>query len=411
MTASAAQNSQLPLRELVRGRKVVALVGSGGVGKTTSAAALALRLAVDGQRVLVLTIDPARRLANSLGLSALGNKETPIDLSSLRARGIEPRGQLSAMMLDLKTAWDELVRKDSRSPAQAEAILKNRLYQTVSTVLAGSLEYMAMEQVQRISASGRYDVVVLDTPPTSNALDFLGAPDRLMDMLDNDAMRFVLGPMLKAGSFGLKLFALPSSIILKTLARFTGADFLRDVADFFVAFEGMYEGFTQRAAQVKALLASPESAFVLVTSPSALTIDEALFFHRALSDARIKTAAVIVNRMQRDPRAVGGAELAADLVEALSRAQIPDAPAAPAALHELGAVESSALDAKGGELLSARLARTLLEQAALADVDHREVARLTAALPGVPLYVAPRLRRDIHDLSGLWQIHESLGAF
>lgn len=385
--------SQPLLRDLLRGRRVIALVGSGGVGKTTSAAALALRLAVDGQKVLVLTIDPARRLANSLGLSAMGNQETPIDLSPLRARGIEPRGTLTAMMLDLKTAWDELVRKDSRTPAQAEAILSNRLYQTVSTVLAGSLEYMAMEQVQRLSAGRRYDVIVLDTPPTSNALDFLGASDRLLDLLDNDAMRFVLGPMLKAGKFGLKLFALPSSLILKTLARFTGADFLRDVADFFVAFDGMYDGFKARAANVKALLSSPEAAFVLCTSPSQLTIDEALFFHHALADAKLQTAAVLVNRMQQDPRAQGGADAVPGIIEALGRAQIQDLPLAP-----------------GGDLLSSRLALTLHEQAALADIDLGEVRRLAHQLPGVPLYLAPRLRRDIHDLLGLWQIHESLGS-
>ena len=372
---------------------MVALVGSGGVGKTTSAAALALRLAVDGQNVLVLTIDPARRLANSLGLSAMGNRETPIDLSPMRARGIEPKGKLTAMMLDLKTAWDELVRNDSRTPAQADAILKNRLYQTVSTVLAGSLEYMAMEQVQRLSAGRRYEVIVLDTPPTSNALDVLGASDRLLDLLDNDAMRFVLGPMLKAGKFGLKLFALPSSLILKTLARFTGADFLRDVADFFVAFDGMYDGFKARAANVKALLSSPEAAFVLCTSPSQLTIDEALFFHHALADAKLQTAAVLVNRMQQDPRAQGGADAVPGIIEALGRAQIQDLPLAP-----------------GGDLLSSRLALTLHEQAALADIDLGEVRRLAHQLPGVPLYLAPRLRRDIHDLLGLWQIHESLGS-
>jgi anion-transporting ArsA/GET3 family ATPase len=297
------------------------------------------------------------------------------------------------MMLDLKTAWDELVRKDSRTPAQAEAILSNRLYQTVSTVLAGSLEYMAMEQVQRLSAGRRYDVIVLDTPPTSNALDFLGASDRLLDLLDNDAMRFVLGPMLKAGKFGLKLFALPSSLILKTLARFTGADFLRDVADFFVAFDGMYDGFKARAANVKALLSSPEAAFVLCTSPSQLTIDEALFFHRALADAKIQTAAVLVNRMQQDPRAQGGADAVPGIIEALGRAQIQDLALAP-----------------GGELLSSRLALTLHEQAALADIDLGEVRRLAHQLPEVPLYLAPRLRRDIHDLVGLWQIHESLGS-
>jgi anion-transporting ArsA/GET3 family ATPase len=298
------------LHELLQGRKVVACVGSGGVGKTTSAAALALRFAVEGKRALVLTIDPARRLANSLGLQTLGNRETRIDLAPLAERGTAARGELHAMMLDLKLTWDELVRRDAPSPQRARDILDNKLYQTLSTAMAGSLEYMAMEKVAELASSGRYDVVVLDTPPTANALDFLHAPDRILDVLDNDAMRILLGPMLKAGRVGLKLFALPSSLILKTLSRFTGADFLRDLATFMIAFDGMFDGFKVRAGQVKRLLAGHDSAFVLVTSPSPLTIDEALFFHRALEHDGIATAAVVVNRVQRDPRRFGGPESA-----------------------------------------------------------------------------------------------------
>jgi anion-transporting ArsA/GET3 family ATPase len=374
----------MTLTSVLRGRRIVCCVGSGGVGKTTTAAAIALRAAMDGKRALVLTIDPARRLANSLGLRELGNTETRIDARHFDAAGLRPRGEMWAMMLDLKHTWDDLVRRQSRSPAQAQAILENQLYQTLSTAMAGSLEYMAMEKVYEVSESGRYDVVVLDTPPTSNALDFLHAPDRILDVLDNNAMRLLLGPMLKAGRVGFRIFAAPTSLVLKTLARFTGAAFLRDLAGFMGAFEGMYEGFKERAGRVKSLLTSRDAAFVLVTSPNPLTISEALFFHRTLKGDGISTAAVIVNRLQRDPHRHGGGETLEQLREALHLAQIKD----------VG--------------LSERLCQTLTEQSTLADLDRREVERLRATLGGVPLFAVPRLRKDVHDLAGLWQIDESL---
>jgi anion-transporting ArsA/GET3 family ATPase len=342
-----------------------------------------------GQRALVLTIDPARRLANSLGLKALGNRETRIETDVFRAAGLHPRGEMYAMMLDLKLTWDELVQRQAPSPDRAQRILENRLYQKLSTAMAGSLEYMAMEKVYELHSSGRFDVVVLDTPPTANALDFLRAPDRILDVLDNDAMRIVLGPLLKASRIGLKLFALPAGLVLRTLARFTGQDFLRDLAHFMVAFEGMYEGFKDRATQVKRLLSGPETAFVLVTGPNPLTIEEALFFHRALRSEGISTAAVVVNRVQRDPHRFSGPDSARALREALQLAQIADG---------------------GDPPLSQRLARTLTEQATLADLDRRQVEQLARTLSGVPLFVVPQLRRDVHDLGGLWQIDECLSA-
>lgn len=375
------------VRDALRGRKVVCCVGSGGVGKTTAAAALALRAAMDGKRALVLTIDPARRLANSLGLRELGNEQTRIDPSLFAQAGLSPRGEMWAMMLDLKHTWDELVRRQARSPQQAQAILENQLYQTLSTAMAGSLEYMAMEKVYEVYNSRLFDLVVLDTPPTTNALDFLHAPDRILDVLDNNAMRIILGPMLKAGKFGFKLLAAPSGLVLRTLARFTGSDFLRDLAGFMMAFEGMYQGFKERAARVKSLLASSESAFVLVTSPNPLTIQEAHFFHQALRQDGIVTAAVIVNRVQRDPRRHGGPDNLPALREALQLAQIKDA---------------------GNPALSERLFQTLTEQALLADLDRREVERLSQTLRGVPLFTVPRLRKDVHDLAGLWQIDRYL---
>ena len=371
----------------VEGRKIICCVGSGGVGKTTTAAALALGAAMEGRRALVLTIDPARRLANSLGLKNLGNEATRIEPAHFAEAKLSPRGEMWAMMLDLKRTWDELVRRDARNPRQAEDILGNKIYQTLSTAMAGSLEYIAMEKVLELYSSGRFDVVVLDTPPTSNALDFLHAPDRVLDVLDNNAMRIVLGPMLKAGKLGLRLLAAPSGLVLRTLARFTGSDFLRDLAAFMMAFEGMYEGFKERAANVKALLASPQTGFVLVTSPNPLTTQEALFFHRALERDGIRTAAVVVNRVQRDPRRHGGPDNLAALEEALQLAQIKDV-----------------------NRLAERLCETLTEQAILADLDRREIERLRDMLRGVPLFTVPRLRKDVHDLAGLWQIGEYLGG-
>jgi anion-transporting ArsA/GET3 family ATPase len=378
-----------PLDRVLSARRVVCCVGSGGVGKTTTAAALALRAAVAGKRALVLTIDPARRLASSLGLASLGNRETRISPQLFKAAGLHPKGEMYAMMLDLKLTWDELVQRQAPSPERARAILDNPLYQKLSTVMAGSLEYMAMEKVYELHNSGRFEVIVLDTPPTANALDFLRAPDRILDVVDNDAMRVVLGPMLKASRIGLKLFALPTSLVLRTLSRFTGQDFLRNLAGFMVAFEGMYDGFKQRASQVKKLLSGSQAAFVLVTSPNPLTMQETLFFYRSLAQDGISTAAVVVNRVERDPHRFGGPDATPALREALQLAQIADG---------------------GNPTLSQRLSRTLAEQATLADLDRRQVESLTRTLSGVPLYTVPRLRRDVHDLAGLWQIDEHLAA-
>lgn len=371
------------------GKRVVCCVGSGGVGKTTAAAAIGVQAAIAGKRVLVLTIDPARRLANSLGLESLGNRETRIEPAQFRTAGLEPKGEMHAMMLDLKLTWDELVARTAPDRERAQTILDNRIYKTLSTAMAGSLEYMAMEKVYELSSSGRYDLVVLDTPPTSNALDFLHAPDKILDLLENDAARLVLGPMLTAGKIGLKLFNLGSSFVLKTLARFTGGDFLKDLASFMVAFEGMYDGFKDRAGKVKALLAGKDAAFVLVTSPNPQVIDEALFFHRTLLENGIKAASVIVNRFERDPLRYGGAEALGPMQEALALAGLNDAGAPP---------------------LSARLTATLQEQATLADLDRRQVERLRHTLAGVPIFCVPRLRRDVHDLAGLWQIDGYLGG-
>jgi anion-transporting ArsA/GET3 family ATPase len=366
-------------------RRVVVCVGSGGVGKTTVAAALGVRAAMDGRKALVITVDPARRLANSLGLAAIGNVETRIADAQFRAAGLAPRGELYAMTLDVKRTWDELVARHAPSPERRDQILANKLYRRLSTALAGSQEYMAMEKVYELSGARDYDVVVVDTPPTAHALDFLHAPDRLLDVLDSDAARWLLTPALAAGKVGLRLFNLSGSYAAKTLARFTGVELLRDLAEFMIAFQGMYEGFKERAAEVKRLFGSEAAAFVLVTGPSPQATDEALFFHAALSEEGMPVASVVVNRVHPDPGPPAGE---AELRAALARHGVAD---------------------RGAPPLHARLRQSLADQAELFAGDRAQVERLRARVDADSEVVqVPRLLRDVHDLGGLWEIDRLL---
>ena len=269
------------LGQVVASKRVIVCVGSGGVGKTTVSAALALKGAQLGRKALVLTIDPARRLAASLGLSELGNAETRISTDMLRAAGLEPKGELFAMMLDLKRTWDDLIIK--RAPAdRREAILGSRFYQQLSSALAGSQEYIAMEKLVDLRLNRDYDLLVLDTPPTAHALDFLDAPNRVLDFIGNERVRSLLSPALKAGHLGLKVLNLTGGYFVRTLSRLTGFALLQELADFLGTLAPMYDVFKERAVKVKQVLGSQETAFVLVTSPHPLTVDESAFFHTLL---------------------------------------------------------------------------------------------------------------------------------
>src|SRR5690349_4361073 len=279
------------------GKRIAVCVGSGGVGKTTVAAALGLRRALEGGRVLVCTIDPARRLANALGLEALGNVESHVPDHKFREAGLAPNGQLFAMMLDVKRTWDDLVARHAPDRARQERIYKNRIYQQLSSALAGSQEYMAMEKLYELATERDYDLIVLDTPPTAHALDFLEAPDRVLDFLGNDTARALLAPAVSAGKVGLRLVHLGGTYIAKTIVRFTGAEVLSDLAEFMAGFQGMYEGFKARAGAVRALFAQPEVGFVLVSSASPRSVDEALFFHERLRKERMPVAGVVANRV------------------------------------------------------------------------------------------------------------------
>jgi anion-transporting ArsA/GET3 family ATPase len=361
------------IEERVAGRQVLVCVGAGGVGKTTVSAALALGLAAGGQRVAVVTIDPARRLADALGLDELGNQPRLVDPA--RFAGIELRGELWAMMLDPKHTFDDLIEQLSPDERSRDEILANRIYQQLSSAVAGSQEFTAIAKLYELHASGRFDVLVLDTPPSRNALDFLDAPDRLLGFLEGKALRTLLAPTgLAARGVGRG-----TGMLFGVLQKVTGVDLLTDMAVFFRALGGLLDGFRQRAAAVKALLADPATTFLIVTSPRREPVDEAVFFAGRLADAGMALGGVIVNRvtpaagLDDDPAAVE-AELRAPLGDALA--------------HKVSA-------AYGDGRALARREAALIER-----------LRLEAGDPE-PLLLA-QLGGDVHDVDGLVRVRDAL---
>jgi anion-transporting ArsA/GET3 family ATPase len=363
-----ASARQALARALVE-RRVVVVCGAGGVGKTTTAAALGVHAAGQGRRVLVCTIDPSRRLATSLGLQKLPDKPRRLDLAKA---GIDASGEMWAMTLDTKKTFDELVEKHAGSAEARKRILDNRFYQKVSAALAGSHEYMAMEKMLELSADERFDLVVLDTPPTRHALDFLEAPERMMGFLDASVLRWFLKPYFVAGRLTLKVATATGKVALKLVDRYLGLQFLQDLSEFFLAFESMYAGFKERAAEVHRMLRDESSGFVLVASPARVAVDEALYFHQRLQDAGMPFVATVVNRAHPDPGEAG--------------------PARPR--RRKGAAAD----------IDADLARALLQAYddlhRLARAERRVVSRLEVDT-GQPLLLVPELESDVHDLRGL----------
>ena len=348
---------------LLEGKAICVCAGAGGVGKTTTSAAIAIGMARRGHKVAVLTIDPARRLANSLGLPELGNEERRIELDA--------PGELWAMMLDAKSTFDEIVAKHAPDAATRDAVLSNRIYKELSTAVAGSQEYMAMEKLHELHQENRYDLLILDTPPTRNALDFLDAPDRLSRFIDSRSLQFFLTP----SRTGLKIFSRGTGLLFSILKRLTGVDLLQDLSDFFASFGDMAEGFRMRAKEVKKLLGDERTTFLLVTSPAHEAIDEARFFRDQLDESGMPFGGVVVNRMHVE----------ADV----------DDPELPAGLPEE---------------LADRLLDNFEDFRALAVRDRENVAELTADIGERPVIVVPYLDDDVHDLAGLEAMNEYLFA-
>lgn len=348
-------------------KRVLVSVGSGGVGKTTVSATLALRAAVEGRTSLVCTIDPARRLANSLGLVALGNQEMEVPPTALEAQGVSPKATLHAMMLDMKQSWDDLITRFA-SPDVRERILANRFYQSLSTALAGSQEYIAMEKLWELRHHRDYELIVLDTPPTAHALDFLDAPNRVLDFLDNEAARLLLTPALRAGKLGLSFFNRGGGYVTRALAKFTGTETLQELSNFMLSISSMNEGFRERARGVRELLEDEQTGFVLVTSPNPERLDEAVHFHTLLKQNRMEVVALVVNRVHPVP----------------SQALWDDA-------------------ATLTPTRRAKMEETLREVQVLAEQDASGIAQLQAACPGTPIIQVPRFSLDVHDVTALWR--------
>lgn len=296
--------SEGSLREFLLAKKILTCVGSGGVGKTTTAAALAVFAARSGRETAVLTIDPARRLQDSLGVNGLSAEPVAVPL------GPGAQGTLEAMRLDVKQTFDGLVRRFAPNPAMADRILSNRLYHTISNGLAGSLEYMAMEKLYEIASGSRYDLVVLDTPPTRHALDFLKAPERMLNLLNSRAASILRDPQAALSATGSRVANSLIAAILRSLERFTGLEVLHELSEFVAGFEGMIGGFSERAQAVAEMLRSPDCAFLLVTTADRSKIEEALSFAAELGRANLPVAGFVVNRML--PAALVPTEFSAD---------------------------------------------------------------------------------------------------
>jgi anion-transporting ArsA/GET3 family ATPase len=365
------------LIERIGGKRVVICAGSGGVGKTTCSAALALGLAARGARVAVVTIDPAKRLADALGLEELGNEPRLVDPARFAGHGIEVHGELWAMMLDVKQTFDELIARLAPDERTREDVLANRIYQQLSTAVAGSQEFTAVAKLYDLVRSDSYDVIVLDTPPSRNALDFLDAPDRLTNFFEGRALRAFLAPT----GLAARVVGRGSGVVFGVLKRVTGVDLLRDVSLFFRALGGLIDGFRERAAAVKAILSDPGTQFLIVTSPEPDPAEEAIFFHGKLLEAGMPFGGLIVNRVQ-------------------------DADGLDGDPH---AVERE---------LATRLDPDLARKAALAYAEAQLVARRDAAclahlretVDGPEPVLVPQLAGDVHDLDGLLAVHDHLFA-
>ena len=364
--------------------RVIVCCGSGGVGKTTVAASLACALAEEDRRILVLTIDPARRLMTALGLTDLGAEPVTISRARLRRAGIDCRGEVVAAMLDQKSTWDRMVQRYAPTQESAKRIMNNRFYQGVSDAFIGSQEYMAIETLYELNASGEYDCVVIDTPPSRNALDFLDAPDHLSDFVGARFLSWLGG----GARFGIRAFNLAASPLLRLADRLVGADVLAELSEFATELSGLYGGVQQRAREVNRLLRSPVVGFVVVTTLEAAAFGEAQFFIRELRARSMPLRGVVVNRVYPDLLRDSGAAMAASsLVE---DEQLPawlgkqlETPVAADALHTIG--------------------EDFLLYHRLAVRDGRQLGQL-GRLGKAPLVEIPLMEAGVSDLEGLGQI-------
>jgi anion-transporting ArsA/GET3 family ATPase len=378
--------------------RIIVCCGSGGVGKTTSAAAVGVRAAERGRDVVVLTVDPARRLAQSLGLSELDN--TPRRIAGVggaasrdggkdgqRGQGGQRGGELHAMMLDMKRTFDEIVEAHAE-PERAQQILANPFYQSLSSSLSGTQEYMAMEKLGQLHRSGRWDLIVVDTPPSRSALDFLDAPERMGRFLDGRFIRVLMAPARASGRLGMKVVTAGFGVFTGVLTKVLGGQVLKDVQTFVLALDTMFGGFRERADQTYQLLQTPGTAFLVVAAPEPDALREASYFVDRLAEERMPLAGLIVNRVHR----IGGTTLSDGLSQS----------------RTLAAAET--LDEQGDHRLTAALLRLHAERMQVVAREARLRDHFCTAHPAVRVADIGALAEDVHDLDSLQQVAADLAS-
>ncbi len=380
------------LEQLCASKEIVISTGSGGVGKTTTAAALGATAATHlGIKVLVLTVDPAKRLASALGLEQFGNVETRVPDDAFTAAGVDPQGELWAAMLDTKQSWDDLIRLHAPDAATRDAILANPLYQNITGKFVQSHDYVAMERLYEIHQSGRYDLIVVDTPPTRNALDFLDAPERMADFFSSRLLRWLIAP------YKSRVVSFASKPFYSVADRILGTQFLEDIAEFFILFQSMYDGFVERARSVTSLLGSPQCSFLVVSTLEVSPSREAEFFLEVLGQRKYHVGALVLNKVL--PELLLSRE-GADAARKLAK----DGP---------GVAKDLAAVMPGGEAVEKHLAHMLTEigtsflnYQVVAGREAEQRSELSSS-PDLTLSV-PYFEEDIHSLEGLLRLGEKI---
>jgi anion-transporting ArsA/GET3 family ATPase len=361
----------------LRGKRILICVGAGGVGKTTTSAALALGLAARGQKIAVVTIDPAKRLASALGLQELSGEPRRIEPEVFAAQGVEMKGELWAMMLDAKRTLDEIVARLAADEHARDEILSNPVYSELSTAVAGSHELSAIAKLYELHEEHDFDAIVLDTPPSRNALDFLNAPSRLLGFLEGRALKVFLTP----GGLTARIFGRGTGLVFAIFARVTGIDMFGELSRFFRSLTGVIDGFGERTRSVAALLADPATTFLIVTSAEREPAREALFLAERLAQSQMQRGALIVNRVH----SVGLGGHSRDDVQAFLAPEL-------------------------GEGLARRVAANLADFDVLRKRDHETIAGLSHILGEREPILVPHLDHEIQDLLGLSRIAEELFA-
>ena len=403
---------------MIRRTRIIVCCGSGGVGKTTTAAALGLRAAERGRHVVVLTVDPARRLAQSMGLSSLDNTPRPVPGATGEAAG----GSLHAMMLDMKRTFDEIVEAHS-DPDRAAQILANPFYQSLSSSFAGTQEYMAMEKLGQLRRADEWDLIVVDTPPSRSALDFLDAPQRLGRFLDGRLIRLLSTPTKAGGRAYLKFMTAGFTMVTGVITKIIGVQMLRDVQTFIAAFDTMFGGFRERAEDTYRLLQAPGTAFLVIATPEPDALREASYFVDRLSSDQMPLAGLVVNRVHRSPAAHLSAARSLAAAEVLQ--PVPGSGDSPLDLAENGYAKENGLShpvAGSPELggkpavaattsrhpLAATALRLHAERMQLAERERRLEESFSATHPVIPIAEVLAQPEDVHDLDGLRSVGKEL---